>query len=78
MLRGDSPPSLGPFSATSPEDTQALKGLRQQLEPQWKMLQVAGEQQGRARQDREIGPGGISRNSPEWLLAVPVHLCVSS
>ncbi|XP_049627457.1 polyamine deacetylase HDAC10 [Suncus etruscus] len=41
VLRGDSPPSLGPFSAPSPEDTQALKGLRQQLEPQWKMLQVA-------------------------------------
>ncbi|XP_055963031.1 polyamine deacetylase HDAC10-like isoform X3 [Sorex fumeus] len=41
VLRGDSPPSLGPFSAASPEDTQALACLRRQLEPQWKMLQVA-------------------------------------
>lgn len=65
VLRGDSLPSLGPFSTTSPEDTQVLKGLRQQLEPQWKMLQVVGEQQGRARQDPEIGRGGVSRNSPK-------------
>ncbi|XP_054997233.1 polyamine deacetylase HDAC10 isoform X9 [Sorex araneus] len=42
VLRGDSAPSLGPFSAASPEDMQALVCLRRQLEPQWKILQVAG------------------------------------
>lgn len=41
VLSGEAPPSLGPFSAASPEDTQALLNLRGQLEPQWKMLQVA-------------------------------------
>lgn len=43
MLCGEAPPSLGPFSMASPEDTQALMFLRGQLEPHWKMLQVAGE-----------------------------------
>lgn len=43
VLCGEAPPSLGPFSVASPEDTQALLYLRGQLEPQWKMLQVAGE-----------------------------------
>lgn len=42
-LHGEAPPSLGPFSVASPEDMQALRHLRVQLEPQWKMLQVAGE-----------------------------------
>uniref|UniRef100_G3U2S1 Histone deacetylase 10 n=1 Tax=Loxodonta africana TaxID=9785 RepID=G3U2S1_LOXAF len=41
-LHGEAPPSLGPCSAASPEDTQALKHLREQLEPKWRMLQVAG------------------------------------
>ncbi|XP_064139361.1 polyamine deacetylase HDAC10 isoform X5 [Loxodonta africana] len=40
-LHGEAPPSLGPCSAASPEDTQALKHLREQLEPKWRMLQVA-------------------------------------
>nr|KAF6495160.1 histone deacetylase 10 [Rousettus aegyptiacus] len=40
-LHGEAPPSLGPFSMASPEDMQALRHLRVQLEPQWKMLQVA-------------------------------------
>nr|KAF6267564.1 histone deacetylase 10 [Myotis myotis] len=41
VLHGEAPPSLGPFCVASPEDTQALMHLRGQLEPQWKMLQVA-------------------------------------
>nr|XP_019567932.1 PREDICTED: histone deacetylase 10 isoform X2 [Rhinolophus sinicus] len=41
VLCGEAPPSLGPFSMASPEDTQALMYLRGQLEPHWKMLQVA-------------------------------------
>ncbi|XP_019524107.1 PREDICTED: histone deacetylase 10 isoform X2 [Hipposideros armiger] len=41
VLCGEAPPSLGPFSMASPEDTQALMYLRGLLEPQWKMLQVA-------------------------------------
>ncbi|KAL2775424.1 polyamine deacetylase HDAC10 isoform 2, partial [Daubentonia madagascariensis] len=41
VLHGEAPPSLGPFSMASPEDVQALRDLRAQLEPQWKMLQVA-------------------------------------
>ncbi|XP_023365110.1 histone deacetylase 10 isoform X4 [Otolemur garnettii] len=41
VLRGEAPPSLGPFLMASPEDVQALRSLRGQLEPQWKMLQVA-------------------------------------
>ncbi|XP_049740704.1 polyamine deacetylase HDAC10 isoform X3 [Elephas maximus indicus] len=40
-LHGEAPPSLGPCSAASPKDTQALKHLREQLEPKWRMLQVA-------------------------------------
>ncbi|XP_060044841.1 polyamine deacetylase HDAC10 isoform X1 [Erinaceus europaeus] len=40
VLHGEAPPSLGPFSVPFPEDMQALMYLRQQLEPQWKMLQV--------------------------------------
>ncbi|XP_015449495.1 histone deacetylase 10 isoform X2 [Pteropus alecto] len=43
VLHGEAPPSPGPFSMASPEDMQALRHLRVQLEPQWKMLQVAGE-----------------------------------
>ncbi|KAB1270353.1 Histone deacetylase 10 [Camelus dromedarius] len=43
VLHGEAPPSLGPFSMASPEDMQALMRLRGPLEPQWKMLQVAGE-----------------------------------
>ncbi|XP_037703666.1 polyamine deacetylase HDAC10 isoform X10 [Choloepus didactylus] len=43
VLHGEAPPSLGPFSAASPEFTQALGHLRGQLEVHWKMLQVAGE-----------------------------------
>lgn len=43
VLHGEAPTSLGPFSMASPEDIQALMYLRGQLEPQWKMLQVAGE-----------------------------------
>ncbi|XP_070264144.1 polyamine deacetylase HDAC10 isoform X2 [Myotis yumanensis] len=41
VLHGEAPPSLGPLCVASPEDTQALMHLRGQLEPQWKMLQVA-------------------------------------
>ncbi|XP_012289782.2 polyamine deacetylase HDAC10 isoform X2 [Aotus nancymaae] len=43
VLHGEAPPSLGPYSVASPEDTQALRYLRGQLEPQWKMLQVTSE-----------------------------------
>ncbi|XP_012504251.1 PREDICTED: histone deacetylase 10 [Propithecus coquereli] len=43
VLHGEAPPSLGPFSGAAPEDVRALRELRRQLEPQWKMLQVAGE-----------------------------------
>ncbi|XP_069346181.1 polyamine deacetylase HDAC10 isoform X2 [Eulemur rufifrons] len=43
VLHGEAPPSLGPFSGAAPEDVRALRDLRRQLEPQWKMLQVAGE-----------------------------------
>lgn len=45
-LRGEGPPSLGPFSRASPEEMQALEHLRGQLRTQWKMLQVAGEARG--------------------------------
>ncbi|XP_043296619.1 polyamine deacetylase HDAC10 isoform X2 [Cervus canadensis] len=41
VLNGEAPPSLGPFSMATPEDTQALMYLRPRLEPRWKMLQVA-------------------------------------
>ncbi|KAM5174744.1 polyamine deacetylase HDAC10 isoform 2-T2 [Callospermophilus lateralis] len=43
VLHGEAPPNLGPFLMASPEDIQALLHLRAQLEPRWKMLQVAGE-----------------------------------
>ncbi|XP_045411317.1 polyamine deacetylase HDAC10 isoform X2 [Lemur catta] len=43
VLHGEAPPSLGPFSGAAPEDVRALRDLRRQLEPQWKMLQGAGE-----------------------------------
>ncbi|XP_075863004.1 polyamine deacetylase HDAC10 isoform X2 [Microcebus murinus] len=43
VLHGEAPPSLGPFSGAAPEDVRALRDLRRQLAPQWKMLQVAGE-----------------------------------
>ncbi|XP_033261243.1 polyamine deacetylase HDAC10 isoform X7 [Orcinus orca] len=43
VLHGEAAPSLGPFSMASPEDVQALMQLRGQLEPRWKMLQVASE-----------------------------------
>uniref|UniRef100_A0A2K6FH71 Histone deacetylase 10 n=1 Tax=Propithecus coquereli TaxID=379532 RepID=A0A2K6FH71_PROCO len=39
VLHGEAPPSLGPFSGAAPEDVRALRELRRQLEPQWKMLQ---------------------------------------
>ncbi|XP_060980251.1 polyamine deacetylase HDAC10 isoform X4 [Dama dama] len=39
VLNGEAPPSLGPFSMATPEDTQALMYLRPRLEPRWKMLQ---------------------------------------
>ncbi|KAM9073411.1 polyamine deacetylase HDAC10 isoform 3-T3 [Megaptera novaeangliae] len=43
VLHGAAAPSLGPFSMASPEEVQALMQLRGQLEPRWKMLQVASE-----------------------------------
>ncbi|XP_068417959.1 polyamine deacetylase HDAC10 isoform X2 [Eschrichtius robustus] len=43
VLHGEAAPSLGPFSMASPEEVQALMQLRGQLEPRWKMLQVASE-----------------------------------
>nr|XP_058938044.1 polyamine deacetylase HDAC10 isoform X6 [Kogia breviceps] len=43
VLHGEAAPNLGPFSMASPEDVQALMQLRGQLEPRWKMLQVASE-----------------------------------
>ncbi|KAF4023078.1 hypothetical protein G4228_014600 [Cervus hanglu yarkandensis] len=46
VLNGEAPPSLGPFSMATPEDTQALMYLRPRLEPRWKMLQAAGEAAG--------------------------------
>ncbi|XP_005335088.2 polyamine deacetylase HDAC10 isoform X1 [Ictidomys tridecemlineatus] len=46
VLHGEAPPNLGPFLMASPEDIQALLHLRAQLEPRWKMLQVAGEAPG--------------------------------
>uniref|UniRef100_A0A8C5Y032 Histone deacetylase 10 n=1 Tax=Microcebus murinus TaxID=30608 RepID=A0A8C5Y032_MICMU len=39
VLHGEAPPSLGPFSGAAPEDVRALRDLRRQLAPQWKMLQ---------------------------------------
>lgn len=56
VLHGEAPPSLGPLCAASPEDTQALMHLRGQLEPQWKMLQVAGEAGSKAQAEC-LGPG---------------------
>lgn len=44
VLHGETPPCLGPFSMASPEEIQALMFLKAQLEPQWKLLQVAGEE----------------------------------
>ncbi|XP_038935552.1 polyamine deacetylase HDAC10 isoform X2 [Rattus norvegicus] len=41
VLHGETPPSLGPFSMASPEEIQALMFLKAQLEPRWKLLQVA-------------------------------------
>ncbi|XP_059970050.1 polyamine deacetylase HDAC10 isoform X6 [Mesoplodon densirostris] len=43
VLHGEAAPNLGPFSMASPEDVQSLVQLRGQLEPRWKMLQVASE-----------------------------------
>lgn len=43
VLHGEAPPSLGPFCMASLETMQALMHWRGQLEPQWKMLRVAGE-----------------------------------
>ncbi|XP_042553979.1 polyamine deacetylase HDAC10 [Dipodomys spectabilis] len=48
VLHGEAPPSLGPFLMASPEDIQTLKCLRAQLEPRWKLLQVASKAQGEA------------------------------
>nr|XP_048300842.1 polyamine deacetylase HDAC10 isoform X2 [Myodes glareolus] len=41
VLHGEAPPSLGPFLMASPEEIQALMLLKAQLEPRWKLLQVA-------------------------------------
>ncbi|XP_012966616.1 polyamine deacetylase HDAC10 isoform X2 [Mesocricetus auratus] len=41
VLHGEAPPSLGPFLMASPEEIQALTCLKAQLEPRWKLLQVA-------------------------------------
>lgn len=41
VLHGEAPPRPGPLGMASPEDTRALVRLRGQLEPRWKMLQVA-------------------------------------
>lgn len=49
VLHGEAPPSLGPFLMASPEEIQALMLLKAQLEPRWKLLQVAGEAHGEAR-----------------------------
>lgn len=57
VLHGEAPPSLGPFCMACPEETQALMHLRRQLEPQWKMLQVAGET-GNKAQAECLGPWG--------------------
>ncbi|XP_054941334.1 polyamine deacetylase HDAC10 isoform X5 [Physeter macrocephalus] len=43
VLHGEAAPGLGAFSMASPDDVQALMQLRGQLEPRWKMLQVASE-----------------------------------
>ncbi|XP_006876475.1 PREDICTED: histone deacetylase 10 [Chrysochloris asiatica] len=43
-LYGKAPPSPGPCSTPAPQDTWALRHLRAQLEPQWGMLRVAGEE----------------------------------
>ncbi|XP_021494628.1 polyamine deacetylase HDAC10 isoform X2 [Meriones unguiculatus] len=40
-LNGEAPPSLGSFLMAAPEVTQALMFLKAQLEPRWKLLQVA-------------------------------------
>ncbi|XP_057647373.1 polyamine deacetylase HDAC10 isoform X1 [Chionomys nivalis] len=41
VLQGEAPPSLGPFFMASPEEIRALRLLKAQLEPRWKLLQVA-------------------------------------
>ncbi|XP_005354418.1 histone deacetylase 10 [Microtus ochrogaster] len=41
VLHGEAPPSLGPFLMASPEEIRALRLLKAQLEPRWKLLQVA-------------------------------------
>lgn len=56
VLHGEAPPGLGPLGMASPEDTRALVRLRGQLEPQWKMLQVAGETGSKVRPSA-WGPG---------------------
>lgn len=48
-LNGEAPPSLGPFLMAAPEEIQALMFLKAQLEPRWKLLQVAGEAPGEAQ-----------------------------
>ncbi|XP_016067153.1 PREDICTED: histone deacetylase 10 isoform X2 [Miniopterus natalensis] len=59
VLHGEAPPCLGPFCVASPEDMQALMHLRGQLEPQWKLLQVAGETGNKAPADC-LGPWGTA------------------
>ncbi|CAO2601286.1 Polyamine deacetylase HDAC10 [Lemmus lemmus] len=46
VLHGEAPPSLGPFLMASPEEIQALMFLKAQLEPRWKLLQVAASPPG--------------------------------
>lgn len=41
VLHGEAPPSLGPFLMASLEEIRALRLLKAQLEPRWKLLQVA-------------------------------------
>ncbi|XP_075816405.1 polyamine deacetylase HDAC10 isoform X3 [Microtus pennsylvanicus] len=41
VLLGEAPPSLGPFLMASPEEIRALRLLKAQLEPRWKLLQAA-------------------------------------
>ncbi|XP_041528081.1 polyamine deacetylase HDAC10 isoform X3 [Microtus oregoni] len=46
VLLGEAPPSLGPFLMASPEEIRALRLLKTQLEPRWKLLQVAAPRPG--------------------------------
>ncbi|XP_004845392.1 histone deacetylase 10 isoform X2 [Heterocephalus glaber] len=52
-LNGEALPSLRPFSTASPEDLQALRSLRAQLQPRWEMLRVAASEPVQRRGDSE-------------------------